>query len=216
MITIHAYDRVYLDSAMDTMGAMMDCAVHCFGMDLERFFGHFLSSEVSHEFEKGNPRHIAGLSGPELAMQILRDAEGLYEKSRKNRTRFGLEYWTGWSLCLLQWETGETFRDLQNNGMGISTIMALYPTLHEADTQKFLDIAKVRIERAKADRPPILKILRKASGLTQAELADRSGVSLRAIQSYEQRYLDISKADARCVRNLARVLHCRMEDLLQN
>lgn len=71
------------------------------------------------------------------------------------------------------------------------------------------------MDRVRETMPTRLKTLRKASGLTQAELAQRSGVSLRSIQSYEQRYLDISKAETRVVNHLAKVLGCTMEDLIQ-
>ena len=50
--------------------------------------------------------------------------------------------------------------------------------------------------------------------MTQKELANVSGVSLRMIQLYEQRQQDISRAEARSVIALARVLGCRPEDLL--
>ena len=60
-----------------------------------------------------------------------------------------------------------------------------------------------------------LKRIRTAYGLTQAELAKRSGVSLRSIQMYEQRNKDINKASVETVYGLARVLGCSVEDLIE-
>lgn len=60
-----------------------------------------------------------------------------------------------------------------------------------------------------------MKRLRKEHGMTQAELAERSGVSIRMIQYYEQGVNDINKAEAITVYRLAKALECRSEDLLE-
>lgn len=60
-----------------------------------------------------------------------------------------------------------------------------------------------------------MKKLRKEHGMTQAELAERSGVSIRMIQYYEQGRADINKAEALTVYRLADALNNRMEDLLE-
>lgn len=52
--------------------------------------------------------------------------------------------------------------------------------------------------------------------MTQAELARRSGVSLRSIQMYEQRHKDINKASVETVYRLAKVFSCVVEDLLEH
>lgn len=60
-----------------------------------------------------------------------------------------------------------------------------------------------------------LKRIREAQGLTQAGLAERSGVNLRMIQNYEQGFKDINKACAITVFKLAKALHCWTEELLE-
>ena len=60
-----------------------------------------------------------------------------------------------------------------------------------------------------------LKRIRTAYGVTQAELSERSGVSLRSIQMYEQRNKNINKASVDTIYRLAKVLGCNMEDLLE-
>ena len=60
-----------------------------------------------------------------------------------------------------------------------------------------------------------MKRIRTAYGCTQAELAKRSGVSLRSIQMYEQRNKDINKASAETLLRLSKVLGCTMEDLME-
>ena len=60
-----------------------------------------------------------------------------------------------------------------------------------------------RIEQARGETR--LAAMRKRLGLSQRELAHRSGVSLRSIQMYEQRNKDINRAQACSVAALSRV-----------
>ena len=55
---------------------------------------------------------------------------------------------------------------------------------------------------------------RKAAELTQAKLADASGVNIRMIQAYEIDRKDINQAAAQTVKKLADVLGCLVEDLI--
>ena len=59
-----------------------------------------------------------------------------------------------------------------------------------------------------------LQAKRKAAGLTQRELAERSGLSIRTLQYYEQGVLDINKAAAATVYRLAVALGCDVPDVL--
>lgn len=59
-----------------------------------------------------------------------------------------------------------------------------------------------------------LKQKRIESGMTQAELAEASGVSLRMIQHYEQGFKDINKAQAITVLKIADALQCDVMDLM--
>ena len=61
----------------------------------------------------------------------------------------------------------------------------------------------------------ILRERRKELGMTQKELAEKSGTSLRMVQLYEQRKQDIRKAEAQTIVNLSRVLGCGVEDLFE-
>ena len=89
----------------------------------------------------------------------------------------------------------------------------MYYTLHEADISKFADIADERIRDHFKETN--LKRIRSSYGCTQAELAERSGVSLRSIQMYEQRNKDINKASAESLYRISKVLGCTVEDLLE-
>ena len=60
-----------------------------------------------------------------------------------------------------------------------------------------------------------LKLIRIMSGLSQAKLAEASGVNVRMIQHYEQGSKDINAAAALTVYRLAHALECTVEDLLE-
>ena len=60
-----------------------------------------------------------------------------------------------------------------------------------------------------------LKRIRTNKGYSQKQLAELTGVGLRAIQTYEQRQKDINKAQSGSLFRLAKALGCTMEDLLE-
>lgn len=59
-----------------------------------------------------------------------------------------------------------------------------------------------------------LQKIRKRAGLSQSQLAELSGVSLRMIQKYETGDRDINNASAITVHKLAQTLKVNVEDLL--
>jgi transcriptional regulator with XRE-family HTH domain len=77
-----------------------------------------------------------------------------------------------------------------------------------------IDTVSARIADYKGKSVNPLKRQRMSAGLTQKELADKSGVKIRMIKAYEQNYQDISKAEVWSVIKLARALNCSPEDLL--
>ena len=60
-----------------------------------------------------------------------------------------------------------------------------------------------------------LKRIREEKNVTQAKLAEASGVSIRMIQHYEQGVKDINKAQGITLHNIAQALECTIEDLLE-
>ena len=210
---MNAYDKAYLEDAMSNLAVMLDYGSMTYG-DPELFFDRFLVSDISKQFGSGNPRYIAGMSGIELAEKVIEDTGGtpVYAEYRTfGRTA---TYWAGWALAYLQWYTGYSFEKINEWGVTISFLLNLYPTHHEADISKIIDTVTTRIAENKGKSVNTLKRQRKAAGLTQQELANKSGVKLRMIQAYEQGYQDISKAEALNVIKLARVLNCHPENIL--
>lgn len=64
---IRAYDEMYLDDAMECLGAAVEHAVLLRGMDGQEFLDLFVASGVADEFGRGNVKYISGMSGIELA-----------------------------------------------------------------------------------------------------------------------------------------------------
>ena len=59
-----------------------------------------------------------------------------------------------------------------------------------------------------------LKFMREDKGMSQSELAKKSGVPLRAIQAFEMGYRDINKAQVLTVLQLAETLECDVYDII--
>ena len=211
-----AYAETYLNDAMNNLGDMFDYAVYDCKYELDDFYSFFLFSGVAEAFGKGNPKYIAGMSGPELAKEVLFKTKGSRPNAEiSENIDKSAEYWSGWILAYYQWYSGRSFTDLYKNGLTPEQLLYWYPTLHEADITKFVDTANRIIEQNTANGVTNLQKIRKASNMTQKRLADESGVSLRMIQLYEQRNKDINKAQAITLSKIARVLGCGVEDLLE-
>ena len=210
---MRAYDEIYLDDAMDNLGEAFDYAVNCCGLELEEFLDMFLSGRLADQFGRGVPRYVCGMSGTELAVDVLIRAGGkeyiLEQAAAYDRSP---EYWCGWILAYYQWYTGRSFQDILSH-ISAEELLQMYPTLHEAPEEKFVDVLNARI--ARQNSPTRLQVLRRAAYYSQAALAKESGVGLRMIQQYEQRARDINQASAANLLALARTLGCRIEDLME-
>ena len=213
----HAYEETDLDDAMNNLGDMFDYAVNDCGFDADEFFSHFIISGVARAFERGNPKYVAGLSGPELASEVIyRTVRSRPDTPSAENIDKTSEYWAGWILAYYQWQSVRRFSDMQKNGLTINRVLSLYPTLHEADISKFVSVADRIIKDNMNESISNLQRIRKASGMTQKELAKASGAALRMIQLYEQRKQDINKARAITLAGMAHVLGCAVEDLLEH
>ena len=209
----HAYEEMYLEDAMENMGEMLDYAVNVYRMDIDEFWKLFLSSGMADEFAKGTPKVVCGQSGVEMMYAVLKKA-GIEEKEIPIQIEYGRsrEYWSGWILAYYQWLTGKRFQDIYK-AISMKEIQRLYPTLHEASEDKFVEVADRILEKNLMVTK--LQKIRKDCGYSQSELANRSGVNKRMIQQYETRAKDINKAAGVTLLALARVLGCEVEDLLE-
>ena len=209
----HAYQEIYLSNAQSMLGDAFDYAINVCHIPGSSFVKLFIASTISKRLENGEPSYLSGKSGIEVAMEILAETTGKVPDAAPQE-RFGRsrEYWIGWAVAYYQWFSGRSYSDIFQV-VTFEELQRMYDPLHEADITKFADILDARMREFFADTS--LKRIRTAYGCTQAELAKRSGVSLRSIQMYEQRNKDINKASAETLLRLSRVLGCTMEDLME-
>lgn len=209
----HAYREIYLSNAQSALGDAFDYAINTCGISGKDFVKLFITSSVSKRMENGEPSFLAGKSGIEIAAEVVSETMGK-KLDIAAEEHFGRseEYWIGWVVAYYQWYSSRRYSDIFKV-LTYEDLQKMYYTLHEADITKFVEIADERIKEFFADTN--LKRIRMSYGCTQAELAERSGVSLRSIQMYEQRNKDINKASAETVYCISKVLGCTMEDLIE-
>ena len=209
---MHAYDEIYLNDAMRNLGEAFDYSATVLAISMDDFLDMFIISGIAGQFALGVPKFVSGLSGTELVWEVLnRVKKNMDLPAPQTEYDYSPEYWCGWILAFYQWNTGKSFKEIKEY-LPMSEIYKLYPTLHEASEEKFVEVANSILKRK--NRSTKLQTVRKAVGLSQKELAEKSGVTLRMIQQYEQRVKDINKASASNLFALARTLGCKAEDLL--
>lgn len=209
----HAYQEIYLNRAQSILGDAFDHAVNTCGIPGSDFVKLFLVSSVSKRMENGEPAYVTGKSGIELVLDIVAETKG-QELQIEPQVRFdrSKEYWIGWAVAYYQWYSDRKYHDIFKV-VSFENLQNMYTPLHEADITKFVDIVDSRMKEYFSETN--LKRIRTVYGCTQAELAERSGVSLRSIQMYEQRNRNINKASGETLYRMAKVLGCTMEDLIE-
>ncbi len=210
---MHAYDEMYLNDAMRNLGEAFDYASNILHISMDDFLDMFIISGLAEQFASGVPKFVSGLSGTELVWEVLyRTSESNDFFEPQTEFQYSAEYWCGWILAFYQWHTGKNFKEIKKY-LPMTEIYKLYPTLHEASEEKFIDIANSIFQRKKL--PTNLQTIRKAVNLTQDQLSEKSGVTKRMIQQYEQRVRDINKSTASNLFALAQALGCKAEDLME-
>lgn len=201
---IRAYNEIYLDDAMQTLAEMFSYVSNAEQAD--ELFQHFIMSGVAYQFGRGNPRYI------NMPPQVIFDEVAGNKMQMIQPSSYGRspEYWCGFVLAYYQWYIGLSFEQIGRR-LPPSRIIAMYNPLHEASMEKFVEVANSIVFQKETN----LARYRKTANLSQSELAKYSQVSLRSIQSYEQRQLDINMAPAVKLLSLSRVLGCNIEDLLE-
>lgn len=210
---IHAYAEAYLDDAMSNLGEAFDYASNACGFTLDKFMELFIASGYADRFGKGNPKVVSGMSGTELVIDVI-GKSGITMEFPDAQIEYdcSAEYWCGWIIAYYQWYTARSFRDIATH-ITMRDVYKLYPIMHEAAEDKFVDTVNNIIRRQ--GNPTKLQTQRKLCGYSQRELSEKSGVNLRTLQQYELGTKDINKASAQTIVSLANVLGCAVEDLLE-
>ena len=210
---MNAYDKDYLYHSQKNFAHMVDFAVNTCNYDIDEFFNIFLASNVCEQYEMGNPAYIVGKTGCELVRLVILEIKNtdidIQDAMYLDKSP---EYWLGWVLSYYAWLKNYKFSYILS-AVSAGDMIGMYDTMHEADISKFVYALD---ERLNAFYTQIaLTRFRVAAGLSQSELAEQSGVSIRIIQAYEQRMRDINKAQFATIANLAHALDCDAIDLLE-
>ena len=192
---------------------MMDFAVNTCDLDPDDFFEKFIITGVAEQFGNGNPRYVAGMTGCEIVKEVMQKCgqpvEDILDEMYLDKSP---EYWAGWALCYYQWFSARTF-DKIYQAVSMQDIILMYNVFHEMDIQQFVDVMNKKYDAFYPETN--LKRIRNNANMSQSELADYSGVSIRQIQLFEQRQRDINKTSAITVVKLAKALGCETEMLLE-
>lgn len=209
-MAIRAYDGNYLELAQENLAICLDYAVNYLGMSLKKFWDQFLSSRICDKFMSGDTTTLAGRSGIEMALDVLKlQPLGPIEYYSYERSR---EYWLGYYLAFYQWATNIDFRFL-NQYVDIEEMRSMYHPYHEMDITHFIDrINEILNERKKVTN---LEIYRRKHRMSRSKLAKESNVPVRTIEHYEQRVANINKASAEYIISLAKALYVKPEQLLE-
>ena len=211
---IRAYDELYLSSAQNILGHAVDFAVMTLEIEPNVFGNALAVSASGKQFAQGNPRYVAGMNGCELAREVLDDVKISYpDVADAMYLDKSPEYWAGWALAYYQWQTDISFMEIMK-AISLDYIIGMYLVYHEMDIEKFVEQMN---QLMKAAYPHTrLRRHRDNCRMSQAELAEESGVPLRQIQLFEQGQRDINKTAAVTLYKLSKALCCRMEDLLES
>ncbi len=209
---MHAYDEMYLSKAQQAMGDMLHFAVHDLKWDIEKFYAAFIFTGLAESVKNGNPKYVVGMSGYELAYEVYFRLTGAECKIKPNYV-YGKspEYFAGWAVAYYSWYRNISFSAVERV-VPIKDIVTLYVPYHEMDIMQFVDHIDERMSQERKETT--LKRLRLYAELTQKELAEKTGVSQRMIEQYEQNRKDLSHASVITVIKLANALSCDVNDLI--
>jgi hypothetical protein len=210
----NAYSDLYIEDAMCNMANLVDYVVNDLHRDADEFFQLFNASGIAREFGHGNPKYVSGMSGQELVLETY-FVMGLREELPEQvfRAKHTPEHWYGRMLAYAQWKTSAEFCDILKY-RPCANLADYYVTYHDKTDDRFVE--QLCIEMQQVDtRETNLAFYRRMRAYSQRLLSEKSGVSLRAIQQYEQRQKSINKAAAESVLALSESLGCTPEDLME-
>ncbi|MBE5849333.1 MAG: helix-turn-helix transcriptional regulator [Lachnospiraceae bacterium] len=210
---IFAYDQNYLSDATANLGEMTEYAVEACGQDMDWTLRCFIISGFAKRFQIGDPHVVSGMSGTELFMAVMDKCGIGCEYSPKPFVRYdtGVYYWIGYILAYYQWRYRQSFQNITSI-IKSDDLIRIYPALHTVSEEQAAEKLSILYQkRAQISR---LQAYRKRLGLTQAQLAKRSGVNLRTLQQYEVGDKDINKAASGSVIDMAHILYCQPEDIM--
>ena len=211
---IPAYSELYVKNAREAVGTIFSYAINDLKLAPNWAAKIFTFSNISKMIEKGNPGILVAFSKEECAYLTLKEhyknfKYPVFEANLKETK----EFWSGSILALIQHQTGRTFKDILDH-VSFRQLLNMYDECYLMERSAAVEEICNRYLKEE-DVPTKLKTIRTQCGLSQSELADKSGVSLRMIQLYEQKVNLIDSASASTLCKLSIALDCDIKDLLE-
>ena len=205
--------ELYFDDVIQTVGDIFDYSLGDFEMSPDLFTTMFINSHVFKMIENYNPFYVGGRSGIDIACEtILHNYDNIKLPTHIFREQKSRYFWSGWALAQFQMQCDVPYKEIVRR-IPVSEIISMYDKFHEMDISRFNETMALKFkDRNKTTK---LKLLRTNAGLSQSQLAKKSGVSLRLIQLYEQRANDINKGQFKTIFMLSKVLKCDVADLYE-
>ncbi len=123
---IHAYDDILLQRACENLGMMLDFAAHSLHVDAASMMKLFIASGIGDRFARGDIRLIAGMSGIELAYEVMDKSDLPYERTMPRRAAsLSAEYCCGYAAAYAQCMYCLTFEDIVHS-FPISDLISEY------------------------------------------------------------------------------------------
>ncbi|MBO4725449.1 MAG: helix-turn-helix transcriptional regulator [Firmicutes bacterium] len=216
---VTAYPQNRLAAMQGLLSEILDAAVYELHLDATEFYDTFAVSEIAHRMEKGDIRLLDELkskyggSYKTLAGSIMAGRE---RKVGQVPVRYSAgnspEYWAGSMLAFYQWQSCIPFAEI-NKYLSIEYVKGMHDEFKQREPEAFAATISTLFKGAKRDTN--LATIRRGAGFSQKQLAEAADIPVRTIQQYEQRQKNINKAQAEYIFRMARVLGCKMDDLLE-
>ena len=201
---MYAYRKDYAEIIQHKTAEMFEIAVLCKGLAINDFAKVFSTSHIAEAFESLDSALVLGKSSNELIALMLNKEPIDY----RIPSYASPEYWVGWVLGYAQTTLKKSFKTLIKV-FPCNELLEHYFPYHEMEINKILDVFKERLAKYSP-----LKERREIVGLSQSDLSLLADVPVRTIRAYEQNKLDIKKAQADTVVELARALSCSVDYLI--
>lgn len=180
----------------------------------ENFFRLFRISGLQKDWDESGRKLCAKMEPGELYSAVLKRL-GMTKENELPEEELPSDektLWAGNLLDYIQRKTGKSFSSILED-ISFHELEVLYEPLKAFSAEQSFQVIREKI-RQKGKKTWIQRI-RRRRGLSQRELAEKSGVNLRTLQQYEIRDKDIEKAAAGKLLAMARVLSCRPEELME-
>lgn len=201
-------------TAQDIMADMFAYIINDCRLDPDWFAKLFVRTGTAQKLERHNDAPWLGKSGVDIADDIFKKTNNRgYITKAAVADKDSPAYWCGKVLGEYQQNGGRKYKDIFAY-LTVDDILDNYEVLHQMPREELLQALDKMYNNAR--NRTNLKILREGKELSRAELASLSGVNIRSIRLYEQRLVNINKAQAQTLYKLSQALECRIEDILES